>query len=102
MAAAFRCEKEVMADPRSACLARLREMDAALERMEQELPDDVRGVGAEARRALAGFSARLAAGDADLGQLAAALREIAGMMDVLAGRLLNAGWEPRPPPGPKS
>ena len=91
-----------MSDARSACLARLREMDAALERMENELPDDVRGVGAEARRKVADFRERFAAGEADLGQLASALQEIAAMLDVLAARLLCGEWEPAPPRGPKS
>ena len=35
-------------DSERACIARLHEMDAALARMEKELPDDVRSVGAEA------------------------------------------------------
>jgi len=39
-----------MDDSQRACLARLHEMDAALARMERELPDDVRSFGAEARR----------------------------------------------------
>ena len=91
-----------MSDARSACLARLREMDAALERMENELPDDVRRVGAEARRKVADFRERFAAGEADLGQLASALQEIAAMLDVLAARLLCGEWEPAPPRGPKS
>jgi len=96
------CEKGDMSDARSACLARLREMEAALARMERELPDDVRGVGAEARRRVAEFCEQLAAGEGDLAQLAAALREISGMMDVLTARLLLAPWDPRPAPGPKS
>ena len=93
-----------MSDARSACLARLREMDAALARMEQELPDDVRSVGAESRRKVVGFCEQLAAAgsDADLAQLSAGLREISAMMDVLTARLLLAPWDPQPGPGPKS
>lgn len=89
-------------DSRSACLARLREMDDALARMEQELPDDMRALGAEARRKVAGFRERLAAGESGLEDLAAGLREIAGMMDVLTARLLLVPWDARPLPGPKS
>ena len=37
-------------DSERACLARLQEMDAALARMELELPDDVRPIGSEARK----------------------------------------------------
>ncbi|MGZ6125102.1 MAG: hypothetical protein ACXWLR_09090 [Myxococcales bacterium] len=77
-------------------------MDAALARMERELPDDVRGLGAEARRKVAGLRARLAAGEEDLTPLTAGLREIAAMMDVLTARLLLAPWDGRPHPGPKS
>jgi hypothetical protein len=89
-----------MSDARRACLARLHEMDEALARMELELPDDVRGLGAEARRKVAGFCARLAAGEEDLAPLTAGLREISLLMDVLTTRLLLAPWEA--PAGPKS
>ena len=90
-----------MSKARRACLARLHEMDAALARMERELPDDVRSLGAEARRKVAGYCAQLAAGE-DLGPLSAGLREISGMMDVLTARLLLAPWDGRPRAGPKS
>ena len=91
-----------MSKARRACLARLQEMDVALARMERELPDDVRSLGAEARRKVAGFCARLAAGEEDLEPLSAGLREISEMMDVLTARLLLAPWDGRPRTGPKS
>lgn len=91
-----------MSKARRACLARLHEMDAALARMERELPDDVRSLGADARRKVAGFCARLAAGEEDLAPLTAGLREISAMMDVLTARLLLAPWDGRPRTGPKS
>ena len=80
-------------DSERACLERLREMDAALERMERELPDDVRSLGADARRKVAVWLERLAAGGADLSQLTEAMREISGMMDALTARLLLAPWD---------
>ncbi len=76
-----------------ACLARLQEMDAALARMERELPDDVRPVGAEARKRVAIWLDRLAAGGVDLAQFSEAMREISGMMDALTSRLLLAPWD---------
>jgi hypothetical protein len=80
-------------DSERACLARLQEMDAALARMEQELPDDVRAVGAEARKRVAVWMDRVAAGGADLNLLTEAMREISGMMDGLTARLLLVPWE---------
>lgn len=86
-----------------ACLARLYEMDAALERMECELPDDVRPVGAEARRRVRDWLARLGAGDADLRGLTEAMGDISRMMDALTARLLLVPWDGHPPGGqPKS
>jgi hypothetical protein len=86
-----------------ACLARLYEMDAALERMEDELPDDVRPVGAEARRCVRDWLARLGGGDADLRGLSEAMRDISRMMDALTARLLLVPWDGRPTRGqPKS
>lgn len=82
-----------------ACLARLYEMDAALERMEGELPDDVRPVGAEARRRVRAWLARLGAGDADLTGLTDAMRDISRMMDALTARLLLVPWDGRPTGG---
>jgi hypothetical protein len=79
-------------DSRSNCLARLREMDAALKRMEPELPEDVRSVGADARRHVAVWLERLSDGGADPTQLAETLREISGLMDALTVRLLLAPW----------
>jgi hypothetical protein len=77
-------------DSRSNCLARLREMDAALARMELELPDDVRSVGADARRHVAVWLDRLSDVAADPTQLTEALREISGLMDALTVHLLFA------------
>ena len=86
-----------------ACLARLYEMDAALERMEGELPDDVRPVGAEARRRVRAWIARLGGGDVDLGGLTEELQDISRMMDALTARLLLVPWDGRPTRGqPKS
>jgi hypothetical protein len=80
-------------DSERACIARLREMDAALARMERELPDDVRQVGAEARKRVAVWLSRLAAGGVELAQFAEAMREISGMMDALTARLLLVPWD---------
>jgi hypothetical protein len=91
-----------MNDSQRACLARLGEMDAALARMEVELPEDVRSFGAEARLKVAAWRERLAEDDADLGQLAEGLREIARMMDALTARLLLAPWDGPPRTGHKS
>ena len=85
-----------------ACLARLHEMDAALARMEKELPDDVRSVGAEARKRVAHWLARLAVGGVELDQFTEAMREISGMMDALTARLLLAPWDGPRPGGIKS
>src|SRR2546428_13984766 len=74
-----------------ACLARLYEMDAALERMEVELPDDVRPVGAEARRRVHSWLTRLGGGGADLGGLTEGMGGHSPVMDALT---------PRPPPAP--
>jgi hypothetical protein len=76
-----------------ACLARLQEMDAALARMEAELPDDVRSVGADARRRVRVWLRRLSGEGADLAGLEDALREISGLMDALTARLLLAPWD---------
>jgi hypothetical protein len=89
-------------DSERACLARLQEMDAALARMERELPDDVLSVGEEARRQVAFWLERIAAGGADLSQLSAAMREISGMMDSLTARLLLVPWDGPPTPRHKS
>lgn len=76
------------------CIARLHEMDAALARMEKELPDDARPIGAEARRKVAYWLARLAAGGVELTDFTDAMREISGMMDALTARLLLTSWKP--------
>jgi hypothetical protein len=82
-----------MSDSERACIARLQEMDDALAKMELELPDDVRPVGAEARKRVAFWLQRIAAGGADLSQLTDAMREISEMMDGLTARLLLVPWE---------
>jgi hypothetical protein len=83
-----------MGDSERACLTRLQEMDEALQRMEDELPDDVRPIGAEARKRVAFWLQRIAAGGADLSQLTDAMREISDMMDALTARLLLVAWDP--------
>ncbi|HUJ25214.1 MAG TPA: hypothetical protein VLW85_04295 [Myxococcales bacterium] len=80
-------------DSDRACLQRLKEMDAALARMERELPDDVRSLGAEARRKVAEQLDCLAAGGIDEARLSEVMREISGMMDALTARLLLAPWD---------
>ncbi|MCA1828723.1 MAG: hypothetical protein ABR567_13770 [Myxococcales bacterium] len=85
-----------------ACIARLHEMDAALARMEKELPADVRSVGAEARKRVAYWLSRLAAGGVELAQFTEAMREISGMMDALTSRLLMSPWDGRKPSDLKS
>ena len=84
-------------DSASACLARLYEMDAALEQMEGELPDDVRPVGAEARRRVHDWLTRLGGGDRDLDGLTEAMRDISRMMDALTARLLLVPWDGHAP-----
>lgn len=76
-----------------ACLARLYEMDAALARMQRELPDDVKSLGAEARQRVAIWLDRMATGGVELEQFSEAMREISGMMDALTARLLLAPWD---------
>ena len=88
-------------DAERACLARLQEMDVALARMERELPEDVRQVGAEARKRVSLWLARLAVGGVELAQFSEAMREISQMMDALTTRLLLAPWD-GPRPGPRS
>lgn len=85
-----------MSDRRSeserACLARLQEMDDALARMQDELPDDMLPLGAQARDRVAFWLRRIAAGGADLSQLSSAMTEISGLMDTLTARLLLVPW----------
>lgn len=80
-------------DSERACIARLHEMDAALARMEKELPADVRPIGADARRRVAYWLGRLAEGGVELAQFTEAMREISGLMDVLTARLLLVPWD---------
>jgi chromosome segregation ATPase len=96
------CDNAGMDDAQRACLARLQEMDAALARMERELPDDVRSFGAEARRKVAAWRERLERDDLELSQLSEGLREISRMMDALTARLLLAPWDGPPRTGSKS
>lgn len=76
-----------------ACIFRLHEMDAALARMEDELPDDMRPLGAEARKRVGFWLQRIAAGGADLSLLVEAMHDISGMMDALTARLLLVPWD---------
>ena len=92
-------ERPPRADSARACLARLYEMDAALAKMEPELPDDSRPLGAEARRRVHAWLTRLGAGDSDLGALTDAMTEISRMMDALTARLLLVPWDGHPPNG---
>ena len=89
-------------DSERACLARLQEMDEALARMEEELPDDMLPLGGEARKRVAFWLQRIAAGGADLAQLGEAMREISGLMDALTARLLLVPWEGHGKPDLKS
>jgi hypothetical protein len=83
-----------------ACLARLTELDAALARMQLELPDDARPLGEEARRKVKVWLSRLGEGGADLGALTSDLEQIGGLMDALTARLLLVPWDGHPtPPG---
>ena len=80
------------------CLARLTEMDAALERMQQELPDDAAALGEEARRKVRVWLLRLGQGGADLAAMSVAMREIGSLMDALTARLLLVPWDGHPAP----
>ena len=68
-------------------------MDDALALMEVELPDDMRPLGAEARRRVGLWLQRVAAGGADLSQLIDAMRDISVMMDALTARILLVPWD---------
>jgi hypothetical protein len=92
-------ERSPPPDSARACLARLYEMDAALARMEPELPDDMRPLGAEARRRVHSWLTRLGAGNPDLEGLTDAMREISRMMDALTARLLLVPWDGHPQSG---
>lgn len=86
-----------MTESARACLARLHEMDSALEHMEHELPDDVRSIGAAARKRVAVCVSRLTVDGAQPDELSEALRDVSQMMDALTARLLFVPWEtPRP------
>jgi hypothetical protein len=86
-----------MTDSARACLDRLREMDTALEHMEHELPDDVRSIGAAARKRVALCVSRLTVDGAQPDELADALRDVSQMMDALTARLMLVPWDPAPP-----
>jgi hypothetical protein len=83
-----------MTDSARACLARLREMDTALEHMERELPDDVRSIGAAARKRVAVCVSRLTVDGAQPEELSDALHDVSQMMDALTARLLFVPWDP--------
>ncbi|HXN55029.1 MAG TPA: hypothetical protein VN874_02075 [Myxococcales bacterium] len=91
-----------MNESEAACLARLTEMDRALELMQAELPDDALPIGDEARAKVRVWLTRLAEGGADLGALSLALAEIGSLMDELTARLLLVPWGgfPKPPSRP--
>jgi hypothetical protein len=89
----------MQSDSERACLARLHEMDEALARMEEELPDDMLPLGAEARKRVGFWLHRIAAGGANLEELSDSMREISGMMDALTARLLLVPWEGHQGPG---
>jgi hypothetical protein len=90
-------DNQGMTDSARACLARLREMDTALEHMERELPDDVRSIGAAARKRVAFCVSRLTAEGAQPEELSDALQDISQMMDALTARLLFVPWDPPQP-----
>jgi hypothetical protein len=79
-----------------ACLARLTEMDAALARLQLELPDDALPLGEEARRRVKVWLSRLGEGGADLKSLSSELEEIGGLIDALTARLLLVPWGGHP------
>jgi hypothetical protein len=87
-------QNQRMTDSARACLARLREMDTALEHMERELPDDVRSIGAAARKRVAVCVSRLTIDGVQPDELSEALREVSQMMDALTARLLFVPWDP--------
>jgi len=83
------------------CLARLAEMDRSLREMEPALPEDVRPIGAEARRGVSFWLQRLAQGGADLQALTASMADLAKLMEALTRRLLLEPWDGAPK-GPRS
>jgi hypothetical protein len=72
-------------------------MEQALEKMELELPDDVKALGAEARRHVASCLRRLSAGETDPGRLSNTIERISGLMDTLTERLLFAPFDESDP-----
>ena len=88
------------ADTERVCLARLQAMERTLAEMEPQLPDDMKPLGAEARRRVALWLGKLAQGGADLKSLTAAMAELAQMMNALTERLLLKPWDA--PRGPRS
>lgn len=87
-------DNQDMTETARACLARLREMDSALEHMERELPDDVRPIGAAARKRVANCVSRLTVEGVQPDELTEALRDVSQMMDALTARLLFVPWDP--------
>ena len=77
-------------------------MIGALSEMAPQLPADVRGLGAEARKQVSFWLGRMAAGGADLGELSSAMAQLAELMNALTARLLLAPWSGHAERGPKS
>ena len=86
-----------MSDAETACLARLTEMDRALELMQAELPEDALHIGVEARAQVGVWLSKLAEGGADLRGLSEAMNQIGSLMDALTARLLLVPWDGHPP-----
>ncbi len=74
-------------------IAELHRMQAALVEMERELPDDMKPLGAEARRRADLWLARVASGSADMKQLSSDMAELSEMMNALTARLLLQPWD---------
>ena len=83
------------------CMARLYEMERTLAEMEPQLPDDMRALGAEARRRVAFWLGRIGNGGADLQALSSAMGELKALMGSLTERLLLLPWD-RGTSGPRS
>ncbi len=75
------------------CLARLAEMDAALTRMQGQLPEDSRLLGESALVQVRLWQGRLGQGSVDLNELADAMRELSSWLEALAARLVLTPWE---------
>jgi hypothetical protein len=78
------------------CLSRLAEMDAALTRMQGQLPDDSRLLGESALAQVRLWQGRLGQGGVDLTALSEAMRELSSWLEALAARLVLTPWERAP------